>query len=387
MLGKLAWLAGEGARGIEHDRRAVELLAGAPPSRAKATVLVELAALLMVAGHNHEAIQVGREGLIIAERLGLDDIRADALNHVGAAMVSTGDLGGFAGMEQAVALASEANSPLCVIAYVNLASSLIESGELGRGFQLQAEGRRAAERFGFTAWQRHLRAEHVLEDYWVGRWDAADQAAAEFMAESEAGSRHYMEPVCRLVQGRIRVARGQLSAAVEDARTVLESARLIEDPQMLNPALAFAAAVALRTGQEEGAEALADELLTGLAGHEGALMGAEWPVDLAIVLAALGRGSELADLAATSRLSNRWLEAATAFATGDPQRAADLYGRIGSLPDEAFARLQAARHLLGAGHQVEGRAQLQRALAFHRDVNASAHVREAELLADGLMAS
>jgi hypothetical protein len=85
-------------------------------------------------------------------------------------------------------------------------------------------------------------------------------------------------------------------------------------------------------------------------------------------------------------MSNLWLEAATAFATGDPQRAADLYGQIGSLPDEAFARLQAARHLLGAGRHADGRAQLQGALAFHRDVNASAHVREAELLADRLMA-
>jgi class 3 adenylate cyclase len=386
MLGKLAHWAGKGARGIEHDRRAAELLAGAPPSRAKATVLVELAGLLMVAGRNHEAIQVGREGLAIAEQLGLDDIRADALNHVGAAMVSTADPAGFVDMEQAVALAVEANSPLCVIAYVNLASVLIERGELGRGFELQAEGRRAAERFGFTAWQRHLRAERVLEDYWGGRWDAAEQGAAEFVAESEAGSRHYMEPVCRLVQGRILLARGQLSAAAEDARTVLESARLIEDPQMLNPALAFAAAVALRIGKSKAAEALANELLASLAEHDGALMGADWPVDLAIVVAALGRGNELAELAATSRLSNLWLEAATAFATGDPQRAADVYGRIGSLPDEAFARLQAARHLLGAGRQVEGRAQLQGALAFHRDVNASAYVREAELLADRLMA-
>jgi hypothetical protein len=85
-------------------------------------------------------------------------------------------------------------------------------------------------------------------------------------------------------------------------------------------------------------------------------------------------------------MSNHWLEAATDLATGDPQRAAEFYGRIGSLPDEAFARLQAARHLLGAGRQAEGRAQLQRALAFHRRVKASAHVREAELLADRLMA-
>jgi hypothetical protein len=257
------------------------------------------------------------------------------------------------------------------------------AGEGARGIE---HGRRAAERFGFTAWQRHLRAERVLEDYWGGRWDAAEQAAAEFVAESEAGSRHYMEPVCRLVQGRIRLARGHLSAAAEDTRKVLESARMIEDPQMLNPALAFAAAVALRMGKVKAAEALANELLASLAEHDGALMGSDWPVDLAIVLTELGRGNELAELAATSRMPNLWLGAATAFATGDSQRAADLYAQIGSLPDEAFARLQAARQLLGAGRQAEGGRAAAGRLAFHRHVKASAHVREAELLAHRLMA-
>jgi DNA-binding SARP family transcriptional activator len=380
MLGKLAWLAGEGTRGIDHDQRAAELLAGAPPSRAKATVLSELAGLLMVAGRNQEAIQVGREGLAIAEQLGLIDIRADALNHVGAAMVSVGDPAGFVDMQQAIALAVEANSPLCCIAYINLASTLIEQGELSRGFELQAEGRQAAERFGFTAWQRHLRAERVVENYWRGRWDTAERTAADFVADSEAGSRHYMEPVCRLVLGRIRLARGDLSATVEHARTVLESARRIGDPQMLNPALAFAAAVALRTRKVKAAEALANELQASLTDHKGALMGSDWPVDLAIVLAALERGNELTDLAATSRLPNRWLEAATAFANGQPERAADLYRHIGSLPDEAFARLRAAEQFLTSGRRTEGTTQLAQARSFYEQVAASAYLREAEAL-------
>ena len=380
MLGKLAWLAGETGRAIERDRGAAELLAADPPSRAKATVLVELAGLLMVAGRNQEAIQVGQEGLGIAERLGLDDIRADALNHVGAARVSAEDPRGLADMEQAVTLAEKVNSPLCVIAYVNLGSVYVERGDLARGFEVQAEGRRAAERFAFTAWLRHLRAERVLEDYLRGRWDAAERDADEFIAESDAGSRHYMEPACRLVRGRIRLARGRQTAALEDAGSALRSARQIKDPQILNPALALQANAALRAGRAGEASATADELLAGLMEQEGSLLGSEWPSDLAAVLLALGRGRELADLAAARPTTSRWLDAATALAVGEPQRAADLYSGIGSLPDEAFARLEAARQLLGAGHRAEGNAQLQASLAFYRTVQANVHLQEGQRL-------
>jgi DNA-binding SARP family transcriptional activator len=380
MLGKLAWWRGEGERGIEHDQRAAELLTDAPPSRPKAAVLVELAGLLMVAGRHHEAIRVGREGLTIAERLGLDDIRADALNHLGAARVSNEDAGGLADMEQAVALAVRANSPVSVIAYINLASVLVELGDLARGFELQAEGRRVAERFGFTAWLRHLQGERVYEDYWSGHWDAALRRADEFIAESEASSRHYMETACRLIRGRIRLARGGQRAALEDARKGLESARLIKDPQMLNPAITFAATVALAAGNVDQAAALASELLDRLVKQDGALLGADWPVDLAIVLAALGRGEELVELAARSRMPTPWLEGAGAFAAGEFQRAADRYAEIGSLPDEAFARLQAAKRLFADERRGEANAQLERAMAFYRKVRASAYLGEGEAL-------
>jgi DNA-binding SARP family transcriptional activator/class 3 adenylate cyclase len=380
MLGQLAWWRGEGERGIEHDQRAAELLADAPPSRSKAAVLVKLAGLLMVAGRHHEAIRVGREGLAIAERLGLEDIRADALNHLGAARVSNEDAGGLADVEQAVALAVQANSPVSVIAYINLASVLVELGDLARGFELQAEGRRVAERFGFTAWLRHLQGERVFEDYWSGRWDAAIRRADEFIAESEAGARHYMETACRLMRGRIRLARGEQPAALEDAEKGLESARVIKDPQVLNPTIAFRATVALAAGNADQAATLASELLDRLVKQDGALLGADWPVDLAIVLAALGRGEQLVELAARRRMPTAWLDAAAAFAAGEFQRAADRYADIGSLPDEAFARLQAAKRLLADGRRAEANAQLQRALAFYRQVHASTYLGEGEAL-------
>ena len=54
-------------------------------------------------------------------------------------------------------------------------------------------------------------------------------------------------------------------------------------------------------------------------------------------------------------------------AEGDFERAADLYAGIGSLPDEAYARLHAGSV-----------AQVERSLAFWRSVGATAHVAAAE---------
>jgi DNA-binding SARP family transcriptional activator/class 3 adenylate cyclase len=379
LLAQLAWWRGQGERVTEHSERAVALVADTPPSRSKAQVLAELAAGLMLSGRSGEAIRAGRAALAIAEPLGLDNIRAQALNYIGDARVIVGDRGGLADLERALAIAVELNAPRNMIdAYTNLASALVGLGDLARGFELQAEGRRAGERFGLAGRLRYLRAEQVVEDYWRGRWDAAVRHANEFIAESEAGSQHYMEPVCRLVRGQVRLARGALPAAVEDAERLLEFARMAADPQLLNPALAFRARVALAAEDPGQAGAYAGELLAALAEQEG-LIGIE-SVDLAVVVEALGRANELHQLIAGGRASTRWLEAAMAFLDGKVEWAADLYEAIGSLPDEAFARLRAAERLLAAGRRGDADPQLRRALAFYRNVQASAYLLQGQAL-------
>ena len=58
----------------------------------------------------------------------------------------------------------------------------------------------------------------------------------------------------------------------------------------------------------------------------------------------------------------------------------DLFGEIGSLPDEALARLRAAEKLVAAGRHAEADEQLARALAFWRSVRATRYIREGEAL-------
>ena len=106
----------------------------------------------------------------------------------------------------------------------------------------------------------------------------------------------------------------------------------------------------------------------------------DWAGELAVVLHTLGRGAELLELLGRLTTPTPWLEGAVAIAGGRFDRAADLYAQIGSVPDEAFARLQAAKQLLASDRPAEGATHLQRVVAFYREVQASAYLREAEML-------
>ena len=115
--------------------------------------------------------------------------------------------------------------------------------------------------------------------------------------------------------------------------------------------------------------------------HRGVLpLAPDWSGDLAVVLEALGRSAELLGVIADAKTPTRWQEAASAVAAGDFQRAAELYAKIESLPDEAFARLQAAKRLASAGRRGEASRQLSQALAFLRQVGATGYLREGEAL-------
>jgi tetratricopeptide (TPR) repeat protein len=190
--------------------------------------------------------------------------------------------------------------------------------------------------------------------------------------DGDDGAQHYMECECRLWRGRIRLARGQLGGALEDGRRALALARESGDRLNLDPALAFGARVLLAADQAADAGKLLDELLAAVGGG---LLKPDLGVDLAVDLVELGRPVEALD----EVLPSRWLDAARAFAGGDPATAARIYAEIGSRPDEAAARLAAARRLL-PHRPAKGRTELDRAIAFFREAGATASLEQAKEL-------
>ncbi len=370
ILAGLAQQRGEHDSALERHRRATRLVETTPPSRSKTFVLANFARFLMV-GADPEAIRVGREALEMAETLGLQELRAFALNMIGATRVMIdADLGGLEDLEQALAIALAANSPTEIIrAYNNLASEYVDLGDLRRGFELHARALEAAERFGNVFRIRWTRAERVSEDYWSGRWDDAVRGADDFLAEAESGSPHYMEAPCRSIRGTIRVARGDIDEGLADTAGGLDDARAIKDPQALYPALSFHADALVSAGRVDDAAVVVDELLREWREATRRYLPSGWVAPLAAAVRALGRGEDFLHAARAAHARTRWLDAAELFAAGDFAGAADVYAEIGTLPDEACARLR-------SGSESE----IRRALEFYRSVGATRFIREGEAM-------
>jgi tetratricopeptide (TPR) repeat protein len=371
LLGRLAYVYGR-PRTV-HIERALELVADAPPSHSKAAVLIGCMQHLLVADRFAEALDVARQALAMARSLGARDGEAAAYGTIGAARVPLGDRGGLADLERCVALCEELGSSHAVGWHVNLAYARSILGDLRGAFVAREAAWRAAERYGGVDDLRYIELARVAEHYWTGRWPEAMRVADTVVADAADGARSYMECQCRVWRGRIRLARGELATALEDGQRALELARESGDPQNVDPALAFGARVLLAADRPAEAGKLVDELLAGQAGR---LLNPDLSVDLAVDLVELERPAEVLDVAPPSP----WQEAARAYVAGDPGLAAAVYARIGARPDEAHARLAAAKRLLAQGRLAEGRSELDRALVFYREVGASAHLTAAREL-------
>ncbi len=332
LLGELAFLGGRGDERAARLDRALALIGGAAPSPTKAAVLRGCMFHLAMANRHAEARAVAAEVLELARQLGLRDFEADALGTIGLARVDAGDPGGVADLSAAIAAFDALGTSGSVAWHLNLAYALAALGDLAGCHAELAAAARGAERFGLLRAARAIRLQRVAEYYWTGRWDEAVAVVDVLVAGSPGEERHYLEWECRLWRGRIRLARGDLDGALADSVRALELARRAADPMALNPALAFRTSVLLAAGQVPEAREAVAELLASLGGS---VLAPEIGADLGNALAALGLGTEVLDERGIP--PSPWLEATRALASGRPDRAAELYDRIGAVPEAATA--------------------------------------------------
>jgi class 3 adenylate cyclase/tetratricopeptide (TPR) repeat protein len=382
-LANLAYHEGLRHRVFEHLDRAVALVDGLGPTRSRAEVLVDLANYLSMAREHERTIAAATEALDIARLLGLREVEATALYTIGISRGLSGDLGGRDELQRSIAIAEETGSPLSAQCCGVLADLECNVGNLQTCFELQARARRHAEAFGHAGFVRWLAGERVGERYWTGDWDESLRGAESLIAEAKAGTPNFMEGYCRVVRGRIRLARADHAGTLDDAGRAVNFARSVEDAQLLYPALAFGARSEVVVGSLDRGVVLADELLALWRSKVDAFPVSSWAVDLACTLDALGRGAEFLETAERVASPTRWLRALVAFVSGDFGRAAERFGEIGSGPDEALARLQSAKALFDAHRDREARGELRRAVGFYGAVGATTYLREAESLAGG----
>ena len=380
ILGELFWRRGERDVAFEQLNEAVATLADRPASYSKAYAFSTLSRFHIAADEAGPAVDVARTATALAEELGLDELRADAINTIGVARATTGDDGGLADLERSIEIAENVNSPKSIRGYFNLGGMLANLGDLRRAAELHAQGRQVAERFGDASWSEWFDAERVYQEYWAGNWEDALTLAHQLIARAERGGARRAGLDGCLVRGWIALARGDVAQALADADGARRFAVGAADPQNVYPALAFEARALAAAGRDEEAAERVDELLQHM-GQQPSLP-SFWVLDLAIVLAERDRGDELALASATAR-TTRWLDAAQAYVDGDRVAAADLCAEIGALPEEAYARLAAGESALASGTRSTAAAQLGRAIEFYRRVGAVAYCRRAEALLAG----
>jgi class 3 adenylate cyclase/tetratricopeptide (TPR) repeat protein len=381
MIANNLWARGRGEELTVYLEDAHALVAGRPPSREQASVLTEISRYHMLADRNEDAIKTGREALRMAEQLGLDDIRARALNNIGCGRVAAGDPAGVDDLDESIAVATRLNDAAEMRRGYNNRSTLKALlGRLEESYGDLLEAHRLAEHFGQLGFVRWIEGGPLLgTTVQRGWWDEGMERAEAFIANLGSEG-HYQAGSAYLSRGWIRAARGDDAGAAEDAARALELARPIGDPQVSVTALLGVTFISLTIGDEAQARQLFDESLA-LLGKLGQLGWAATELgSLAWVARKLGRSDEFLAAVEDEPLQTPWLLAARAIAEGDLVRAADIYTEIGDTPAEAFSRLGAAEALLAEGRRAEADEQLRPALAFYRSVRATRYVREGEAL-------
>jgi class 3 adenylate cyclase len=370
MLARSHWMRGRRDLNEEHHRRASELVAGAPASRGSAAVLAGLASAALLTGDVAVGLDLASRAHDLAVELGWRDGEAETLALGGTGRVLLGDRRGLDEIAGAAEIAAETGSlGQLQRARNNLAVAHMLLGDVRAASEARLHAAEVAERIGTEGELRWSWGTLTDHHYRLGSWDEAFRLCDALLA----GERHYLSGQAWTVRALMRLARDDAAGAFADAEHALAHARRIEEPQVIYYIVPVCTYVFAERGDRDRATPLAREFLQVLSSRTALDFGV-------ITLPAFAAAARLlhldADLvqALDGRPASPWLDAARSYAGGDYATAADLLDRIGSLPDEADARLRAAERLHTDGRQQEAEEQRRRAVAFLRSVGAGRYL-------------
>jgi tetratricopeptide (TPR) repeat protein len=373
------WNIGQGEESLAAFSRAQRLIEQAEPSPTVAHVVSRVVISHLLRGQFEETIALCERALGIADEFDLEDIRCHVLNTRGVARVAhRGDLGGLADMEASLGIADRLSWAEGLIrGCKNLASTLAELGDLSRAVELERRGVEVARRFGIEFQLVWFETELGVLAYLSGDWDAAEEAFTRLDRWVERVGPHYMEAPAHVTRAKIQAARGE-AGAQQNSDQALEFGRRSGEPQVLFPTLADAALIAATSGDGDAGRRVAELFDELVEADPSKVTWSYWSTVFALALALSDQPERLA--AHDVKGPSRWSTAATLIIEGRYAEAGDELGEIGGRPEQALARLLAARDLIRRGSRVEGEAELQRAVEFWVGVRATRYLAMAEAL-------
>ncbi len=374
LVGQSEWMRGNRSTALTCLDRALAVFADATDSPAKAAVHAELARLRMVNYETEPAIEAARAASAMAERLGLAELSANAQITEGGARYLGGDPAGLSLLERAVERCRTDQLRSFRRASQNLASALLEEGEIARSLALLREV--SAQFVGDAAAAVPNFCDESTHAYYGGDWERTIAAADEFVRRSDHERASSEVLALRAQNAWLRTLRG--APPCEDLDECLELARqggfrltvatvlahgalcsaLVDDRDQAHRYLA-----GLET--EYTAEAFASREWLAAAAHAASLTSADHARWLRGVLDAVPR-------------ETLWVRAARAVVDGgladhDGNHgtaalrygvAASVYDRMGNASDGALAATWAVRASHAAGDPAASRGVARRLADF-----------------------
>jgi class 3 adenylate cyclase/tetratricopeptide (TPR) repeat protein len=378
LLGEYSWLRGDHGAADEHFRIAEGLADRMTDEGAKLRVLAELSRFAMLADQNEQAVNIGRPALVLAEKLGRDDMRAHLLNNIGVARAAQGDKAGLADLEASREIASVGGGPEYVRACGNLASVLTNYGQLRRAAELHEEALGVSIEIGYDEPTRWLATEIAFDHMLAGEWREARQAVDELIRAFEFAP-FWIEPQTRVCRARMLMAEGAVADAVVDAERAVELVRESKAFQSICGPLALRARQHAELGENEDAARVVEQLLDiWVESRSGYLE--LWLPDAWFAASMTDNEALLQTAMQASALDVPWLDATKSLLRRDIDGAAETLEEIGATSVAAEVRLWGGEWLLGQGRHAEAAGQLERSRSFWRSVGARGYLQRSEAL-------
>jgi len=215
LLGQIAWLKADRTAALRCLDRAIELFDSCPDTPEKAQAYAELGRLHMLNFEHSPALGATQIAAEIAERLGLVELRANALITIGMCRYQAGEPGGLVDLQEVLEFCRTYHLPSLRRATQTVAHALREEGDrIGSDRLLDEEGSNDGSglvRYSFEA----------MQALFAGEWDQFFAVADAFL-DTPNGE---WDLQIRGVRGWMRALRGDEAGAAQDVAHALTTAR------------------------------------------------------------------------------------------------------------------------------------------------------------------